>query len=143
MTEWAIHVWPYVNGKALMSGLDLKEMEASEFLDVVHFLFEDDNTFVSEEAFAAKSRLRTVIFKDMYNTKYKYEYVPEKPRRVGTGTPENYPTDEEMWGAIEEDDVEGIMQPFNPRERKPDLPPPTEFDIDSDNPFPGLEAPMR
>lgn len=127
-----------------MNGVVLADMEVSDMLDVLHYMFEEDNSFADEQSFLAKSKLRSMIFRDMYNIKYKYEYEP--PKKSAPAQP-SYGTDledEYEWGTMEEDEA---LQPFNPRdqsmERKPPAQAPTEFDIDAENPFPGLEAPMR
>lgn len=72
LVEWAIDLWPYVNGKALVSGLVLKEMELADMLDVIHYFFEEDVKVGSTEEAEAKSQTRSVIYRDLYNQTYKY-----------------------------------------------------------------------
>jgi hypothetical protein len=61
-----------VNGKALMSGVKLKELEMADMLDVIHFLFEEDLKVSSEEEAKAITQVRSVLYRDLYNQTYKY-----------------------------------------------------------------------
>jgi hypothetical protein len=48
-------------------------MDASEMLDVIHYLFEEDLTHMaSAEQVEAKERVRSIIYRDFYERKYKY-----------------------------------------------------------------------
>jgi hypothetical protein len=48
-------------------------MDASEMLDVIHYLFEEDLTrMASAEQIEAKERVRSIIYRDFYERKYKY-----------------------------------------------------------------------
>lgn len=110
--------------------------------DVLHFHFEEDNYFNNEESYYAKSRLRTAIFRDMYGIKYRYAYEPSTKRDPSQKTAQDYEDEAAEWGTMSDDEA---LQPFNPRKepQKPDAQAPTEFDIDAENPFPGLDAPMN
>ena len=55
-----------------MNGLDLKEMSASDMLDVLHYFFEDDMNYASAEQADAKDRSREIIYRDLYNHSYAY-----------------------------------------------------------------------
>ena len=72
LVEWAIDLWPYINGKALVQGLKLKEMELADMLDVLHYFFEEDVLVRSSEEAEAKTQIRSVLYKDLYGTTYKY-----------------------------------------------------------------------
>jgi hypothetical protein len=125
--EWAVDLWPYVNGKALVSGLKLVEMDAADMVDVLHYYFEDDLNIVSQEQVAAKSESRSVIYRTLYGTTYKY--------RVDTGM-----KSETASSSTSFDD----LVPFDPSNSvtKPYVPP-TEFDPDAATPFGmTLDAPL-
>ena len=66
LIQWAVDLWPYVNGKGLMSGMQLANMELSDMLDAVHFLFEEDARFVSQEQNAFMDTFRTNIYRELY-----------------------------------------------------------------------------
>lgn len=61
-----------------MSRVDLKELDASDLLDVLHFYFEEDTVFSSEEQLSSRSKIREAVYGNMYGTEYKYKYVPQK-----------------------------------------------------------------
>ena len=73
LTCWAIDLWPYVNGKAIMSGVALLDLDAESFLDVIHYLFETDITSIStNEQLQVQTSTRKALYRDMYNITYKY-----------------------------------------------------------------------
>lgn len=72
LLTWAIDLWPYVNGKALTLGLNLGEMDAASTLDVLHYFFEEDNRFVSQDHALIVSRSRSKIYKNFYDREYAY-----------------------------------------------------------------------
>lgn len=105
-------------------------MDASEMLDVMHYMMETD-THQKREAAEAQTATRKVLYKELYNREYKYGYTGQK-----SGETDYDALDEPADGWGEYDDV----QPFDPsarREVKPYVPP-TEFDPDSTDPFGGL-----
>ncbi len=55
-----------------MNGINLKEMNASDMLDVLHYFFEDDMNYASAEQADAKDRSREIIYQDFYGHKYAY-----------------------------------------------------------------------
>ena len=55
-----------------MNGLNLKEMDASDMLDVIHFFFEEDMNFASKEEADARSNSREIIYQDFYDYSYRY-----------------------------------------------------------------------
>jgi hypothetical protein len=55
-----------------VNGLDLKEMSASDMLDVLHYFFEDDMNYASAEQADAKDRTREIIYQDFYGHVYAY-----------------------------------------------------------------------
>lgn len=72
LLTWAIDLWPYVNGKAITLGLNLGEMDAEHTLDVLHYFFEEDNRFVSQDHALIVSRSRSKIYRNFYDSEYKY-----------------------------------------------------------------------
>jgi hypothetical protein len=125
--EWAVDLWPYVNGKALVSGLKLAEMDAADMVDIFHYYFEEDLNIVSQEQVAAKSESRSVIYRTLYGTTYKYRVDTEMKSTTASGSSSF-------------DD----LTPFDPSNNvtKPYVPP-TEFDADASSPFGRtLDAPL-
>ncbi len=110
-----------------MSGLKLVEMDAADMVDVLHYYFGDDLNIVSQEQVAAKSESRSVIYRTLYGTTYKY--------RVDTGMKSQTASSSPSF-----DD----LVPFDPSNNvtKPYVPP-TEFDPDAATPFGmTLDAPL-
>lgn len=73
LLDWATDLWPYVNGKSIVHGVDLKSLSAPDMLDVIHFLFEDDmhSSSTGEQA-EAKDKSRTMLYSSLYGKVYKY-----------------------------------------------------------------------
>ena len=105
-----------------MSGLHLASMEASDMLDVLHYLFEEDLRVSSGEEAKAVEESRKLIYSTLYNRPYKYA------RTQGRSTSN---------GGDSFDDFAPIT-PYTPNARKSYIPP-TEFDPDSG--LPGLIEP--
>lgn len=118
-----------------MSGLNLREMEASDMIDVIHFLFEDDLNVPSSEVMEARSSIRKTIYESMYGEPYKYEY--KSKNNVSASGKDPFDSDN-FYG---ED-----LTPFDPSAPpKPTKPytPPTDFSEDSALPFGEvLDAPL-
>jgi len=137
LTNWAVDLWPYINGKALMSGIDLEELEASQTLDVLHYLFEEDTHHQSEESISSRSTIRVALYRDFYHKEYKYPYVSKK------ASTESYQTASATdFGTFSEEQAEMMsVNPFDPkrRETKPYIPP-TVLDANSADPL-GLGDP--
>lgn len=128
-----------------MSGVDLLEMEASQMMDVLHFQFEEYFTFYGEEHLGSANGIRNSIWTNLYGTKFKYEIKASK--RPSSNASASY-TD--SYGSYSDDDLSGLgsVDPFSPRDRsengeeiKPYIPP-TDFNPDATNPFPGLDGPL-
>lgn len=70
--DWADNLWPYINGKALVSGIKLGDMDAADMLDVIHFFFEEDTLrYQSGEQAEAASKFRTSFYR-LYDVDYKF-----------------------------------------------------------------------
>jgi hypothetical protein len=122
-----------------MAGINLSELDASDMCDILHYLFEEDNIYVSEEHMKSKVKLRESVYEGMYGQTYKYKgntstsYPASGPRN---------PTQDFDFGP--EDDLADV-KPFNPREQptKP-LIKATPFDPDAAKPFGRiLDAPLK
>jgi hypothetical protein len=55
-----------------VNGLNLKEMEASDMLDVLHYFIEEDMNYSSAEHAEGRSRTREILYQDFYGQNYKY-----------------------------------------------------------------------
>jgi len=111
-------------------------MEASDMIDVIHYLFEEDTVFFSTEQAAYKDSLRGNLYRDMYEREYKYMNQSDSNGSYGMDT-----LDAPLAEApIEEDKI----RVFSPREKtaKP-YTPPTEVKADDIKPFGSvLDAPI-
>lgn len=103
----------------MVAGINLKEMDMSDMLDVIHFFFEEDSRYLSQEEVESVSATRTQLYETLYGTTYNYKVkARSNTGSVSTGIP----------------DIDEV---------KPYIPP-TEFDPGSSNPFGNLlEAPLR
>jgi hypothetical protein len=91
-------------------------MEVNNMLDVLHYLLDDDLSFVSGDHAKAKSTIRESLYKNIYNEKYKYA--------VSDGTNQYDFSDETLvtTGGAKSTEVKPYI-------------PPTPFNPDSSNPF--------
>ena len=122
--EWAIDLWPYVNGKALTYGLRLKEMVVTDMVDVLHYFLEEDLRYHTAEEADAVEKVRTQIYGSMYQTNYKYRTNRQSSRSSYGGS----------------DSFDGFS---SSSERKPYIPP-TEFNPNSSMPYGSLlDAPLQ
>ena len=59
-----------------MSGVSLLELDSSDLLDVLHYMFEVDITSLStEEQVKIQSSTRKHLYSTLYQAEYKYEFV--------------------------------------------------------------------
>ena len=116
----------------------LASMEASDMLDVIHCLFEEDTLFVSSEQVAYKDSFRQNLYKDLYKSTYKYVTPSNSNVDYGLDTLEG-PLD------VSDNPVEQeTIRVFSPREKtaKP-YTPPTQVKADDIKPFGSvLDAPI-
>jgi len=121
-----------VNGKALVSGLQLASMPASDMLDVIHYFFEDDLNYSTAEQAEARDKTRDSLYAELYNSTYRYS------RQTSSGT--YIPSSEDDADATEEK----MPEPFNPAQRTKAYVAPTNVDADAIKPFGNLlDAPME
>lgn len=102
-----------------MSGIHLRELPMRDMVDVLHFLFEEDNTYTSEEQMQSKLKMRERVYRDLYDIDYKYKLPPSK----GGAKPYEYDMEEPLSASTTQnlDDLpssEGVT-PFSPKARKP------------------------
>jgi hypothetical protein len=105
-----MHLWPYVNGKGLAHGLRLAEMDASDMLDVIHYFFEDDYRYSNNEESIYKDEFRKSFYKQVYS--YEYKYASDDG-----GSKSSY-RDFDASATSSLEDVEEVIEPFNPRKKK-------------------------
>lgn len=134
LAEWAVDLWPYVNGKALTLGLNLKEMELPDMLDVLHYLLEEDLRYHSPEEYESTNSVRTYMYENLYGQKYAYkgESITKNQQKGGR----SYIDKNASWDSLpDEFSVSTEVKPYIP---------PTPVDPDSALPFGGvLDTPLR
>ncbi len=129
-----------------MSGLkmELTEMEASDMMDVLHFLFEEDFTAVSEDHARSKSAMRDALYNDMYGVTYPFKMKPPKGQPGRASNEFQYPDDDFS-------ELDGV-EPVNPRAKNAfEAPAKTKTKFVSaesmpiliDTSFDGLDAPLN
>ena len=114
-----------------MSGLQLTSMEASDMLDVIHYLFEEDMRYSSGEQADAVGKTREIIYGQLYETEYVFKTSTNQSRYAS--------------GSKSFNEFDNIA-PFDPKKKvtKPYIPP-TQFDPDTGIPLGGsglLEPPL-
>jgi hypothetical protein len=115
-----------------VNGINLKEMEASDMLDVLHFFFEDDLFYSSVEQADGRDRSREAIYRDFYNSSYAYS-TQARSNTAGGGVSKNFDNFEFM----SEEEEEKIV-PFDPLQKKKAVKPfirPTNVNAAADQPF--------
>lgn len=112
-----------------MSGVRLLELQASDMLDVIHYIFEDDALATTAEHGDAKDRFRIAIYEGLYGQSYDYgstvaTYLPDAPEASH--------------------DYGDVPPAFNARGGKTKAYiPPTKFNESLVNPYEGvLDAPL-
>jgi hypothetical protein len=120
-----------VNGKALVNGLQLASMPASDMLDVIHYFFEDDLNYSTAEQAEARDKTRDSIYAELYDSTYKYS-------RKSSSQPYEPLSADEIRDAEEK-----MPEPFNPAQRPKAYVAPTNFDPNAAKPFGNiLDAPL-
>jgi len=103
-----------------MSQVRLEELDAADMLDVIHYIYEEDMNYLSQEQAQMVENRRVAIWNTLYGYPYRYT-VFKKSNEFGDG------------------DIEDFT-PFDPTQKgnvKPYIPP-TEFSGDDNDPFGGL-----
>jgi hypothetical protein len=117
-----------------MNGLQLTSMEASDMLDVIHYLFEEDMRYSSGEQAEAVGKSREIIYRQLYDVEYLFSGSTSKSSKYANSS-----------GSFNDFDN---IQPFDPKKKRATKPyiPPTQFDPDTGIPMSGnglLEAPLN
>ena len=108
-------------------------------LDVLHYMFEEENSYVSEEHAKSRSAIREAVYGKLYGIPYKYKYVeaPQKGRlRSNTAMNDDY--------MVQPASGETDLKPFDPLAGPTKAyVPPTNFNPDAATPFGDiLDAPL-
>ncbi len=120
-----------------MSGINLLELDSSSMMDVIHYLFENDLEISLSEFAEARDEVRLNIYRDLYETDYKYA-MPKK-RVSGSFDPNLPPYDEPLDGPLEPEGMSGGA-PSKPKSYVA----PTDFSEAAVNPYNGvLDAPLN
>jgi hypothetical protein len=109
-----------------MSGLNLKEMEASDMLDVIHFIFEDDMNYSSGEQADGRSRSRELLYQDLYGYKYPYATETSTSSSASGGITKDFDATFDDEDLVAFDPLKGPTKAFVP---------PTPVDASSIKPF--------
>jgi hypothetical protein len=99
-------------------------------------MFEEDNTYVSEEQMKSRSKIREIVYETMYDHPYNYKFI-EKDRSATT----TYGGDASSTSYIDDStfDNDSDIKPFDPKAEKPKpYIPPTKFDGEAAKPFGNL-----
>jgi hypothetical protein len=120
-----------------MSGVRLQDLDMSDMLDVIHYIFESDSLSISSSEHAdAKDAVRSTIYEDLYNRSYDYG-----SKKKGS----DFSNIDAPLGDFDDD----LPVPVDPFERAGNAPPKpfvpaTRMDENSLLPFGGvLDAPLR
>lgn len=109
-----------------MSQVKLEDLDAADMLDVIHYIYEEDMNYLSQEQAQMVENRRVAIWNTLYGFPYKYTVFKKS---------NEYDFDNEI----------ADFTPFDPTKRgdvKPYIPP-TDFSDDDNDPFGGvLEAPI-
>jgi hypothetical protein len=124
-----------------MRGVRLVDLEASEMLDVIHALFEEDNMAQSAEEFEARGKMRNALYRDLYGRTIRYGAATNDTTSDISEDPEESLLDDDLT-------MDSGVNAFDPLKREVKEPPkpyipPTQFDPDGALPFGSvLDAPM-
>lgn len=95
----------------------------NNMMDVLHYLFEEDVNFVSPEQMQSRTRIRQLVYKQVYDKVFEY----------GINEESDFSDSNEFGNAG--DYV--AQKPYENSEVKPYIPP-TNFNPDAPNPFQGV-----
>lgn len=136
LAHWAVDLWPYVNGKAIMSGVRLLELDSADMMDVIHYILEADLAENMNEYSEVKDTYRTRIYEDFYGEEY--VYASPSSRKSKSFNPDLPPIDEPFEGDFSEKHRDPVT-----KETKRYIPP-TKFSENLHNPYEGvLDAPLN
>lgn len=108
-------------------------------LDVLHYMFEEDYSPETAEAFEAKNNVRKTIYKNYYNREYRYAVDSSS-----TGSKSNFQADGEQLSFSDDLDSIEPLDPIKMSQSVKPYTPPTDFNPDSPLPFGRtLDAPLN
>jgi hypothetical protein len=115
-----------------VSGLNLKEMDATDLVDVLHYFFEEDHVrYESSEHAESASKMRSRLYQDLYGRDFKYAI---QANSSGTSGGRKYVSNGD----------DSDYDDFGTNDQVKPYIPPTQFNPDSADPFNGaLDAPIR
>jgi hypothetical protein len=102
-----------------MSNVDLLSLDASDMLDVIHYIFEEDVMVSSEDEEQFKSATREALYDVFYGKPYKY-----KSRKSSANT---------VFGA--DGEIYEDLKPFDPTNNSQGNQNPTSFGVGIDEPL--------
>ena len=97
-----------------MNNLTLKEMEASDMLDVIHFFFEEDMNYASGEQAEGRSRSREILYQDFYGYKYPYPSARTGSSVYADGNVKNFNEHEDDDAVVPFDPLKAPTKSFVP-----------------------------
>jgi hypothetical protein len=103
-----------------MSNVDLLSLDASDMLDVIHYIFEEDILVSSEDEEQFKSATREALYDIFYGKPYKY-----KARKSSNA--------ENVFGA--DGEIYENLKPFDPTNNSEGTQNPTSFGVGIDGPL--------
>lgn len=109
-----------------MSQVRLEDLDAADMLDVIHYIYEEDMNYLSQEQAQMVENRRVAIWNTLYGFPYKYSVFKKSNEYVA------------------DDDIADFT-PFDPTRKNSVKPyiPPTEFSGNDNDPFGGvLDAPI-
>lgn len=103
--------------------IQLAKMEVSDMLDILHVIFEDDNSYSSEDEMKSKLKMREILYEDVYGWPFRYKYREPKNAR-NRNLPSDYDALDEPLGPPATQDFSNLgdindLKPFNPRAQQP------------------------
>lgn len=81
LIQWALDMWPVVNGRCLVSGIDLKTLDAASCLDALYYIFEQD-AIDHPDVLTARSHTRVQIWPLWFGHQYKYPRKEENAQNT-------------------------------------------------------------
>ena len=116
-------------------------MDASDLVDVIHYMFEEDMFVATGEEAEHKSSVRTTLYRDFYDKEYMYKVSSSSKNTYGGSS---Y-ADGTLLPPLDEEFDTSDIEPFNPNKKSKPKPyvPPTNFNPDSALPFgKDIDAPL-
>lgn len=127
-----------------MTGVHLAELPATDMLDILHHMFEEDHSYQSEAHMKSKLKMRETVYEKLYGQPFKYGYKDtSKPSYEDADLDE--PLQKSPTQDLDDIGADDGITPFKPREQQPTKAyiQPTQFDPEAPKPFGNiLDAPL-